>query len=180
MSTNPSCNVWDIHPSISASMEEFESRALSRQLSQSQSKSHLQFRSPEASEYSDVTDIHGRESWSPPAWRKAGSGWFRHQQGLASPIRSREASPLKDDVVYRGGNYGDVTVAAEIPLPGSPTKGRSMSRSLSPERTLATPEAEGTRLQAKSKKQKRPSPDPRSESQNNNCKYIHDTAKSNS
>jgi len=171
MSTHPSYNAWDTTPSISASMEEFESRALSRQLSQSQSRSHLQFRSPEASEYSDVTDIHGRESWSPPAWRKAGSGWFRHQQGLASPIRSREGSPLKDDNVLQGGNYCDVMAAAEIPLPGSPTKGRSVSRSLSPERTLATPEAEGTKSKSRPKNQKQPSPGPRAESQNN-CMYI--------
>ena len=48
-------------------------------------------------------------------------------------MRSREGSPLKDEEDQDEVD-GDVAAAAEIPLPGSPMKGRSMSRSLSPER----------------------------------------------
>ena len=166
MSTNPSHNVWDTQPSLTASMEDFESHGLSRQLSRTQSRSHLQFRSPEASQYSDVTDMHGRDSWSPPAWRKAGSGWFRHHQGLASPMRSREGSPEKDDEVAGRGDYEDLTTAAEIPLPGSPVKGRSISRSASPAKMLATPEAE-LKPAPKRKNRRQETPETRSESPNN-------------
>jgi len=167
MSTNPAYNVWDNHPSLSASMADFESHVLSPRPSFSRSRSQLQFRSPVASEYSEVTDTHGTDSWSPPAWRKAGSGWFRHQQGLASPMRSRETSPLKDELDDRRGDYEDVTSAAEIPLPGSPTKGRSISRSLSPQRALATPETQDSKPPPVRGTKKRPVSEMRSESPNN-------------
>jgi len=166
MSTNPTLNVWDTQPSLTASMEDFESHGLSRQLSRTQSRSHLQFRSPDASQYSDVTDMHGRDSWSPPAWRKAGSGWFKHHQGLASPMRSREGSPDKDDELAQRGEYEDLTTAADIPLPGSPIKGRSISRSASPAKMLATPEAE-MKPAAKQRNRRQETPETRSESPNN-------------
>lgn len=116
---------------------------MSPELSRTHSQSRLQFRSPEASEYSDATDPNVQGSWSPPAWRKAGSGWFKHHDGLASPMRSREASPLKDDEEDDEDQDMDITAAAEIPLPGSPVKGRSISRSMSPERRHDSPMAMG-------------------------------------
>lgn len=127
---------YDSQTSISASLQDFESQDMSTELARTLSRPHLHFRSPSNSEYSDVTDPNLQGSWSPPAWRKAGSGWFRHQQGLASPMHSREGSPPKEEAEARGDDYEqDVTIAAaEIPLPGSPTKGRSLSRSASPER----------------------------------------------
>lgn len=141
MSTAHDYPVFDSTPSLSASMEDFESRDISPNLSRTLSRSHLQFRSPVASEYSDVTDAHVQGSWSPPAWRKAGSGWFKHHDGLASPMRSREGSPQKDDECHDvDGDDEDMTAAAEIPLPRSPSKGRSLSRSLSPERVSRGPE----------------------------------------
>lgn len=87
-------------------------------------------------------------SWSPPAWRKAGSGWFKRQNGLASPMRSRAGTPEKKQAGHPPSDADDydehendmdeddLTAAADVPLPGSPIKGRSMSRSMSPERLM--------------------------------------------
>ena len=168
MSTADLLNVWESHPSLSASMEDFESHALTPQLSRTQS--HLQFRSPVVSQYSDVTD-DTQDSGSPPAWRKAGTGWFKHQQGLASPMRSREGSPLKDHEEHD--NIDSVAdAAAEIPLPGSPLKGRSLSRSTSPMRQpMPTPEAEVRRSKYSPNMARRQSSEPRAKSQNN-CRWL--------
>ena len=166
MSTTANCNVWDDHPSLSASMEDFESHAFGPILSPPVSQPHLSFRSPVVSEYSDVSDSPGQESWSPPVWRKAGSGWFRHQEGLASPLGSREPSPLKDDDET---DEEDVS-AEDIPLPRSPSKGRSVSRSMSPQRTLATPETDGHNSFVAQTKARTQSQEPRPPS-DNNCMY---------
>ncbi|GAB7353777.1 hypothetical protein MBLNU459_g4163t2 [Dothideomycetes sp. NU459] len=119
-------------------MEDFEtsSRTLSPELFRTNSRSQISFRSPEASEYSEYADNDPRKSWSPPAWRKASSGWFKHQAGLMSPDRSREASPLLDQL--ENIDEEDLYAAAGIPLPGSPSKGRSEERSLSPEHVQAS------------------------------------------
>nr|POE74761.1 hypothetical protein CFP56_37292 [Quercus suber] len=109
------------HPSISASMDDFEAREFSPTVPDIPSQ-HSGFRSPQASEYSEASS--GRRSYSPPAWRKAGSGWFKHQ--TLSPGRagfaSKESSPGED---------GELT-AYRIPLPDSPIKGRSPSNSPEP------------------------------------------------
>lgn len=99
---------------------------------------HSGFRTNINSEYSEQTGSSLR-SYSPPAWRKAGSGWFEHHhQPSLSPSRiggyaSKEASPQYHDALQDG--EGDVTMqgfASRIPLPRSPTKGRSPSNSPEP------------------------------------------------
>nr|POE47051.1 hypothetical protein CFP56_00383 [Quercus suber] len=109
------------HPSISASMDDFEARDFSPTVPELPSQ-HSAFRSPQASEYSETTS--SRRSYSPPAWRKAGSGWFKHQS--LSPSRagfaSKDSSPGED---------GELT-AYRIPLPESPVKERSPSNSPEP------------------------------------------------
>lgn len=132
MTTSHALHLYDSH-SIDASMEDFEtsSRTLSPELFRTNSRSQITFRSPEASEYSEYADNDPQKSWSPPAWRKASSGWFKHQAGLLSPNRSRESSPLLEQI--QDVDEEDLYAAAGIPLPGSPSKGRSEERSLSPE-----------------------------------------------
>ncbi|KAI7597038.1 hypothetical protein KC343_g1764, partial [Hortaea werneckii] len=100
---------------------------------------HSGFRSNINSDYSEQTSS-SRRSYSPPAWRKAGSGWFNHHhdQSSLSPsrargYRSKEPSPQYHDAIEE--DDGDVTLhqaAARIPLPLSPTKGRSPSNSPEP------------------------------------------------
>lgn len=133
MTTSRTLHLYDSHPSIDASMEDFEtsSRTLSPELYRTHSRSQITFRSPEASEYSEYADNDPRKSWSPPAWRKASSGWFKHQAGLMSPDRSRESSPQLEHI--QDVDEEELFAAAGIPLPGSPSKGRSEERSLSPE-----------------------------------------------
>ena len=100
---------------------------------------HSGFRSNINSDYSEQTSS-SRRSYSPPAWRKAGSGWFNHHhdQSSLSPsrargYRSKEPSPQYHDAIEE--DDGDVTLhqaAARIPLPLSPTKGRSPSNRSEP------------------------------------------------
>lgn len=108
--------------SINASMDDFEARDFSPTVPDLPSQ-HSGFRSPQTSEYSETNS--SRRSYSPPAWRKAGSGWFKHQSlsPVRSGARSKEPSPGEED---------DMT-AFRIPLPESPTKGRSPSNSPDPE-----------------------------------------------
>ncbi|KAK8195593.1 hypothetical protein HDK77DRAFT_437646 [Phyllosticta capitalensis] len=74
---------------------------------------HSGFRSEESEP--DESDSAG--PWSPPAWRKAGSGWYRQHLAAGSPSRSRETSPQ-----YESAGEGDATMAARVPLPRSPLK----------------------------------------------------------
>jgi len=133
----------DSHSSVGASMSDFEpprddfSPTVPDYPSQ-----HSGFRSHAGSnpgsEYSEHTSS-SRRSASPPAWRRAGSGWFRPQ--VLSPSReegagssSREGSPLFQDGVEE--EDGDVTawrMATRLPLPGSPVKGRSPGHTPEPE-----------------------------------------------
>ncbi|KAG9581894.1 hypothetical protein KCU86_g16827, partial [Aureobasidium melanogenum] len=137
MSTTVTRPIYESHPSVDASMEDFEFRTNSPEFLRPDSHARIQFMSPTASDYSEAAtqpDIDG--GWSPPAWRKAGSGWFKHhlqQTGLMSPYGSRECSPEE----YRKGltpydDDEDILVAAGIPLPISPLKGRSPEPSYSP------------------------------------------------
>ncbi|GAB7364979.1 hypothetical protein MBLNU230_g5762t1 [Neophaeotheca triangularis] len=128
----------DSHPSISASMEDFEAREFSPTVPDLPSQ-HSGFRS-NTSSYSDGGSS-SRRSYSPPAWRKAGSGWFKHQQSYSpsrSAFHSKEPSPAfrscEDD--GRDDGEGEVTafpIPSRIPLPESPVKGRSPSASPEPE-----------------------------------------------
>lgn len=118
----------DSHPSINASMDDFEAREFSPTVPDMPSQ-HSGFRSHNALEYSD----HSRRSYSPPAWRKAGSGWFKHQS--MSPSRSgygsKEPSPQYHSA-DEDGEIGAYRSATRIPLPVSPTKSRSPAHSPEP------------------------------------------------
>lgn len=132
----------DSHPSLNASMDDFEPRDFSPTIPDMPSQ-HSGFRSNGNSEYSETSS---RRSNSPPAWRKAGSGWFNHQQHLSpnrSGYRSKDASPQHRSAEEETED-GDVTAyrfARGIPLPESPVKGRSPSNS--PQPTTAGAAAEG-------------------------------------
>lgn len=67
--------------------------------------------------------------WSPPHvdWRRPGSGFFPRvaESGYRSPTYSRQSSPIRD-------TDQDVTLAAQVPIPASPEKGRSPSPSPEP------------------------------------------------
>ncbi|KAK4554787.1 hypothetical protein LTR86_008289 [Recurvomyces mirabilis] len=111
---------------------------------------HSGFRSHGGSEYSEQSS---RRSYSPPAWRKAGSSWFKQHGGSLSPsrsgMRSKEASPQYHDAVEED-DEGDVTAyrfATNLPLPGSPTKGRSVSNTPEPESVNAVDRGGGAQQQ---------------------------------
>jgi hypothetical protein len=120
--------------SINASMSDFEAREFSPTIPDIPSQ-HSGFRSPQNSEYSDSSRNFGR-SISPPAWRKASSGWF-HNQTLrphGGGYTSKEVSPQYISAEEEADD-GDVTAyrnARRIPLPESPTKGRSPTNSPEP------------------------------------------------
>ena len=88
---------------------------------------------------SEYSENSSRRSYSPPAWRKAGSGWFKHQSLSPSRAgyRSKEPSPQYHDALEEDGEGdGDVTayrIATKVPLPGSPMKGRSISNTPEPD-----------------------------------------------
>jgi hypothetical protein len=127
--------IEESHPSLQASMDDFEAREFSPTFPELQSQ-HSGFRSGNNSEYSEQSS---RRSYSPPAWRKAGSGWFQHPNLSPSRggFRSKEPSPQYHDAEDGDGDDdGDVTIyrqAVKKPLPGSPTKGRSPSNSPEPQ-----------------------------------------------
>ncbi|KAH9812971.1 hypothetical protein Tdes44962_MAKER05738 [Teratosphaeria destructans] len=119
------------HPSLQASMEDYEAREFSPTFPDLPSQ-NSGFRSGVNSEYSEQSS---RRSYSPPAWRKAGSGWFKHPS--LSPSRagykSKEPSPQFHDATEDGdGEVTEYRMATRVPLPGSPTKGRSPTNSPEP------------------------------------------------
>jgi hypothetical protein len=124
----------DSHPSLAASMDDFEAPREFSPTVPDYPSHHSGFRSNAGSEYSEASS---RRSYSPPAWRKAGSGWFKHHN--MSPSRSghqsKEPSPQYHDALDEDDEQ-DVTayrIAANVPLPGSPTKGRSVSNTPEPD-----------------------------------------------
>ncbi|KAL4879136.1 hypothetical protein BJY04DRAFT_103143 [Aspergillus karnatakaensis] len=161
-------NVFDDHPSMDASLDDFENTSNHRSPAFGLPSQHSGFRSEESDgEEDDATS--GREPWSPPGFRRydivANPGWYRHQPysprnfdidrfGLkptvgVSPSQSREPSPQYEDApeVPAAGHRsvsaetGDVTVAANVPLPpdaDSPLKGRSPSPVRMPARSTDT------------------------------------------
>ena len=128
--------MFDDHPSLSASLEDFE---------HNENRSPL-FRFPsQRSGFRSVgSETDGgsvsEEPWSPPAWRRsnAGSEWYRHQpyqqdksnlRVSASASRSRDTSPQYESARE---DEGDITLPANVPLPRgsvSPVKERSPSPS---------------------------------------------------
>jgi hypothetical protein len=133
-------NAFDDHPSLSASLEDFEEQQQRSPLFDLPSQ-HSGFKSE--AEDSDINEGSSNGApWSPPGFRRharegsrgAGS-WFRHDPyGTAhrlhlrpsmSPSRSRQTSPEYEDA--RDGDE-DLTIPANIPLPAgtdSPLKERS-------------------------------------------------------
>lgn len=138
-------HLLDSHPSLNASMGDFEAHDFSPTVPEypSQHSGFMDRPSVQNSEYSETTS--SRRSYSPPAWRKAGSGWFKHQGHLPYPPsrkNSKDPSPQHHQYYretpeedYCVGDDGDVTAyrtARRIPLPESPVKGRSPSVSPQP------------------------------------------------
>ena len=146
-------HVFDDHPSLDASLEDFESNSNTHRFPLfGMPSQHSGFRSEESDD--EITDpAHDR--WSPPALRGhdivQGSGWYRGQpyprsdlraqrielkptSGLnMSPSMSREASPQYEDALEdptkARANDRDAEAAAKVPLPletGTPF-GRSPS-----------------------------------------------------
>ena len=125
------------HPSVSASLEDFEERPTRSPLFDLPSQ-HSGFKSePEASDEDDQSSVG--EPWSPPGFKRqysrGGSGWFRHDpydtkgrynlRPSMSPSRSRQTSPEYQDALEQD---DDPTLAANVPLPkgtDSPKKERS-------------------------------------------------------
>ncbi|CZT20740.1 uncharacterized protein RCC_06598 [Ramularia collo-cygni] len=121
--------------SVNASMEDYELKGEFSPTLPDLPSCHSGFRSPQASDYSEVSS---RRSYSPPAWRKAGSGWFKHHQTL-SPHRggynSKDVSPqyISADEDGDDGNVTAYRTARRIPLPESPIKGQSPTNSPEPQ-----------------------------------------------
>ena len=134
---------FDEHPSLAASLEDFESSSDTAQSPTFQIASqHSGFRSGIADIDSEPELSDSNGPWSPPAWRRPTSGWFQHNDRLGvasvagpyrSPARSRESSPLHDSDTLPHQEDPDLTLPAEVPLPGSPTKHRSPSPSPGPQ-----------------------------------------------
>ncbi|KAJ5662242.1 uncharacterized protein N7477_009858 [Penicillium maclennaniae] len=150
-------HVFDDHPSLDASLEDFENNSNAhRSPLFGMPSQHSGFRSEE----SDGEEDPAEDRWSPPGLRQhdhvQGSGWYRHQPylrqgnlherlelkptvGLSqSPSGSRDPSPQYEDAsesptkgkTDEDAESGDVTVAANVPLPmgpGTPQTGRSPS-----------------------------------------------------
>jgi hypothetical protein len=136
-STNALSTLYDSHPSLAVSMEDFEAHEFSPTVPDMPSQ-HSIYRSGVSSYQS--SNASNRRSASPPAWRKAGSGWFKHQ-GSLSPSRRGYHHSREGSMEYRSAeedgdrDEGEITVyplPARIPLPESPTKGRSLSPSPAP------------------------------------------------
>ncbi|KAJ5688722.1 hypothetical protein N7462_003114 [Penicillium macrosclerotiorum] len=152
-------NVFDDHPSLDASLEDFENNSNAhRSPLFGLPSQHSGFRSEESD--GEIEDPTAGQRWSPPGLRQhdfvQGSGWYRHQpyvrklplnerlelkptiRGSLSPSLSREPSPQYEDALEGPArktasanedvDSGDVTIAANIPLPGgagTPRTGRS-------------------------------------------------------
>ena len=135
--------MFDDHPSLSASLEDFEHNENRSPVSPTFGipSQHSGFKSDESE--ADAESSEG--PWSPPggsptAWRRDSGvgGWYRHQPYLqenqspkpsASPSRSRNTSPQYESARE---DEGETILPANIPLPRgsvSPVKERSPSSS---------------------------------------------------
>ncbi|KAL9115126.1 MAG: hypothetical protein Q9227_000920 [Pyrenula ochraceoflavens] len=138
---DPNDNMFDDHPSLVGSLEDFDDPPSHSPLFGLPSQ-HSGFRSDHSE--SDVEEASNDSApWSPPGFRKhqstgSGSAWFRQEQHnlserldlrpSTSPSRSRQSSPE-----YMDANEGDpdLTIPANVPLP--PGTGRSPSPTPAPE-----------------------------------------------
>ena len=120
-------NMFDTHPSLSASLEDFEHNERPSPVFRVPSH-HSGFKSDDSDAGADsVSD----GPWSPPGWRgggqSAGSAWYRHQPYLQESRMRASLSPSKSRVrrSTSGRLDDDPTLPANIPLPRgslSPTK----------------------------------------------------------
>ena len=138
MGTSPH-EIYDDHPSLSASLEDFEHNDRSPVFGLP--SQHSGFKSEDSE--SESEEAVSEEPWSPAGWSQqiAAGGWYRHQpnpedknllKASASASRSRGTSPKHENPKEE---EGDITVPANIPLPRgsmSPVKERSPERSPSP------------------------------------------------
>ena len=132
MAHNRISTMYESHPSISASLEDFENNE-NRSPVFGLPSQHSGFKSEDSE--ADV-ESNSEEPWSPPAWRNsAAGGWYRHQpypesdptKLSTSPSRSRQTSPQYESAREL---EDDTLIPANIPLPRgsmSPTKERSPS-----------------------------------------------------
>ncbi len=130
--------MYDDHPSLSASLEDFEHSPRSPVFGLPSQHSGFQLEESE-SEDEPASEVPS-EPWSPPAWRQRNpaGGWYQHQpypQDSNLPKASASASPSRGTSPrYESAHEeeGDITLAAKIPLPRgstSPVKERSPIRS---------------------------------------------------
>lgn len=129
--------MFDDHPSLSASLEDFENNENASPLFRLPSQ-HSGFKSDESE--ADV-ESNSEGPWSPPAWKQqnTASGWYRHQpyqqnildlRTSGSPSKSRDSSPKYESARE---DEADLTIPANIPLPrGSMSPVKERSRSPSP------------------------------------------------
>ncbi|EEH23069.1 hypothetical protein PABG_05280 [Paracoccidioides brasiliensis Pb03] len=138
-------NVFDDHPSLTASLEDFEDSSRPSPFFGLPSQ-HSGFRSEDNDEPEPDTDLDSSagDPWTPPGYRQrryilkqqnfpptAGSAWYRHQPYLrdkpdlnppcdCSPLRSREVSPQYEDALEKppvgGGDDDDV---ADLTMPAN-------------------------------------------------------------
>lgn len=112
-------DMFESHPSLSASLEDFESNE--------QASPALRVPSHHSGFEEDDSEAasNSEPPWSPTAWRRheAGNAWFQHQPYLqnspnirsrGSITRSREESVKYESAVE---DRDDFTLAANIPLP---------------------------------------------------------------
>ncbi|KAF2841800.1 hypothetical protein M501DRAFT_928004 [Patellaria atrata CBS 101060] len=125
---------------------------------------HSGFKSEESEVESDMSP----GPWSPPAWRKSGSGWYpKHhlqpfeQSRQSSPVKSRESSPR-----YESAQEEDTTLPAMVPLPASPLK---QSPRNSPEREIDREETPLEQPAPEQEKEATPAP---VESSNNYIRFA--------
>lgn len=135
-------NVFDDHPSLDASLEDFESNSNQhRSPTFGLPSQHSGFRSEESDPEPEDPTV---ERWSPPGFRGhdqvRGSGWYRHQpyqrrfdrdrfvlkptMGLSAQ-QSREASPQYEDA-------REAPTSANVPLTGASSPRKTKSPSPSP------------------------------------------------
>jgi hypothetical protein len=117
-------NLIDSHPSLTASLEDFEHDDTMRSSPMFGIPSqHSGFGAPSESE----PESEPAAPWSPPAWRKTASGWYNNNR-FTSNSRSPSHESRHSSYESAGSRYygqedeGDITLPANIPLPVSPEK----------------------------------------------------------
>ena len=162
---------FDDNGSLATSLSDFETSEPRASPTFDMPSQHSGFRSSSVTrdKESDMMSSDSEGPWSPPGWRRHNGGWFQqHGDAPPSPIMgsarsSREGSPAPED------QKQDLTLAARIPLPGSPENGRSPSPSgqadqeenTNEEKTVARIDREPRSMDAVVK------------NPNNNCKFMH-------